>query len=462
MNKRIAIFGGSFNPAGRHHRAVAEALGAHFDEIIVVPCGPRPDKPTVADTEPVHRAVMADLNFHGLPKVRVELFDLEHETYTRTYDLDEMFRPQGEVWHVVGTDLIKGGHSGESQIQQGWYRGAELWQNANFAVIERAGDDIIPADLPPHHELFRPDRSGSSSEIREKAFKRQSIADLVTPEVESYIARYNLYRGTPPQRSVSLKLDPRALIIADERNPAAVELAASLRPFQNADNPNCIIVIGGDGTMIRAIRKHWRLRLPFIGLNAGHRGHLLNDLDHNGVPDVLESEKRVHQLPLLYSEVFGPDGSLVDACHAVNDTWVERASGQAAWIRVKVDGEIKLPKLVADGALVATAAGSTAYAKAMGAKPLLVGAQEITLVGSNVTEPAGWKSASLPLDAEIEFESLNPRKRPIRAYIDGAEKGLVSRVRTRVSRVAAVEVAFSPKRDMAAKLADYFFSSASS
>ena len=194
-------------------------------------------------------------------------------------------------------------------------------------------------------------------------------------------------------------------------------------------------------------------------MNAGHRGHLLNDLDHNGIPDVLESEMRVHQLPLLYSEVFGPDGALADSSYAVNDTWVERASGQAAWIQVKVDGEIKIPKLVADGALVATASGSTAYAKSMGGKPLLVGAQEITLVGSNVTAPSGFKSASLPLDAAVEFESLNPQKRPIRAFVDGMEKGVVSRVKTRVSRVAAVEVAFSPKRDMAAKLADYFFSS---
>ena len=460
MSKRIAIFGGSFNPAGRHHRAVAEALGRHFDEIIVVPCGPRPDKPSVADIEPVHRAVMADLAFRGLPKVRVELFDLEHETYTRTIDLDRMFSPKGEIWHVVGTDLIKGGRSGGSEIQRGWERGLELWKNANFVVIERAGYGIVDADLPPHHLLLRPGQSGSSSEIRERAFKRLPIADLVTPEVESYIARYNLYRGTPPQRSVGLKLDPRALIVADERNPEAVALAASLRHLEDAAGPNCIIVIGGDGTMIRAIRKHWRLRLPFIGLNAGHRGHLLNDLDHNGIPDVLESEKRVHQLPLLYSEVFGADGAPAGGSYAVNDTWVERASGQAAWIQVKVDGEIKIPKLAADGALVATAAGSTAYAKAMGAKPLLVGAQEIVLVGSNVTEPAGWKSASLPLDAEIEFTSLNQQKRPIRAYVDGAEKGLVSRVKIRVSRVAAVEVAFSPKRDMAAKLADYFFSSA--
>ncbi|MFA6603851.1 MAG: NAD(+)/NADH kinase [Patescibacteria group bacterium] len=460
MNKKIAIFGGSFNPAGRHHRAVAEALSQHFDEIIVVPCGPRPDKPIVVDIEPVHRAVMADLAFRGLPKVRVELFDLELDTYTRTIDLDRMFSREGEIWHVVGTDLVKGGRAKNSEIHH-WERGPELWDNANFAVIQRAGYDIDPADLPPHSQLFRSEHSSSSSEIRERTFKRQPISDLVTPEVESYINRYNLYRGTTPQRSVSLKLDPRALIVADDRNPVAVELATSLQRLEDAANPNCIIVIGGDGTMIRAIRRHWRLRLPFIGLNAGHRGHLLNDLDKNGVPDVLESEKHVHQLPLLYSEVFDADGALADSSYAVNDTWVERASGQAAWIQVKVNNEIKIPKLVADGALVATASGSTAYAKAMGGKPLLVGAQEITLVGSNVTAPFGFKSASLPLDAAVEFESLNPQKRPIRAFVDGLEKGVVSRVKTRVSRIAAVEVAFSPKRDMAAKLADFFFTSAS-
>ena len=76
MPQRIAVFGGSFNPPGLHHRLVAEALVGHFDRIIVVPCGPRPDKLTTNDVETVYRAALADIAFRDLPRVEVDLFDL--------------------------------------------------------------------------------------------------------------------------------------------------------------------------------------------------------------------------------------------------------------------------------------------------------------------------------------------------------------------------------------------------
>jgi len=457
MSKKIAVFGGSFNPPGIHHRAIAELLSRHFDEVVVVPCGPRPDKPTVGDIDPVHRAVMADLTFRGLPRVRVELFDLEHATFTRTHELEKIFGTQGEAWHVVGTDLVKDGAAGASFIHRTWERGRDIWNTLNFAVIARGGHEVLAGDLPPRRRLFEPPVSGASSDIREKVFKRLPIDGLVTPEVAAYIARYNLYRGLLPPRSAALRLGPpRALIVADERNRRAVDTAALLRRFADERDPNCVIVVGGDGMMIRAIRENWRRRLPFIGVNTGHVGHLLNDLDRNGIPDIFEQDLKVHQLPLLYAEV-GAGGTGAPGGHAVNDVWVERASGQAAWIQVTINGEVRLPKLVADGALVATAAGSTAYARAMGAAPLLVGTPEMLLVGSNVTEPFNWKSASLPLDAEVGFEVLEPRKRPIRAYVDGRDHGVVSGVRVRVSRIAAVEVAFAPHCDMNVKVDQHFF-----
>ena len=458
MTKKIAVFGGSFNPAGLHHRAMAESLSRIFDEVVIVPCGPRPDKPTVGDIAPVHRAVMADLTFRGLPRVRVELFDLEQSTFTRTHRLDEMFRGEGEVWHVIGADLVEGGGAGRSYIHRAWEKGGELWERLNFAVASRAGYPIAAADLPPRHVQFSPPLSGASSEIRERVFRHQSVAELVTPEVAAYIERYGLYRGLTPPRAAGLNLGrPRALIVADERNPHAVALAGSLRTIEDRTAPNCVIVAGGDGTMIKAIRRLWRLRLPFIGVNAGHRGQLLNDLDGNGIPDFLEGDITAHQLPLIYAEARYADGRTCSG-HAVNDAWVERASGQAAWVRVSVNGEVRLPKLVADGALVATPAGSTAYARAMGAKPVLVGAQEYLLVGSNVAEPSHWKSAALPLDAQVDLEALDPAKRPIRAFVDGSEKGIVVGLKARVSRIAAVEVAFAAGRDMAAKQAEHFFS----
>ncbi len=448
--RKIAVFGGSFNPPALHHRSIAEELSRHFDEVIVVPCGPRPDKPTVGGIEPHHRAVMADLAFRGLPRVKVELFDLEEAAFTRLHRLEERLRHRGELWHVVGTDLVRGGAAGTAQIQTGWEKGPEVWNTLRFAVMARDGHEAAAADLPPNHLLFTNARSGASTDIREKAFRQEDIGGLVSPEVADYIRRYHLYRGAPPVRSAIIRLErPRPLLVFDERNPDAVRLAERLGGVAANDDPNCIAVIGGDGTMMRAIGKHWRSRLPFYGLNAGHRGHLLNDTDD--ALAFLSGEALLSQLPLIYAETIDQQGRR-SGSHAVNDAWVERASGQAAWVQVLVNGEVRIPRLVADGVLVATPAGSTAYARAMGATPLPMDARGYLLVGSNVTEPAGWKSAYLQPESAVEFRALEPQKRPIRAFVDGREQGNVVSLTARISRAAAVEVAFCPSKDLAAKL----------
>lgn len=466
MTRRIAVFGGSYNPAARHHRAIAEAIATgadktgtvRFDRTLVVPCGPRPDKATTNDIEPVHRAAMADMTFAGIPNLEVDLFDLERGTFTRTHGLDEHYAGRAdEVWHVIGSEFIVGGKDGASPIQREWHLGRELWERCRFAVIEREGYPYDPADLPPHHAVFTPARSGSSTSVRERAFKREPVDGLVTPKVAAYMERYNLYRGGVAARMTALGIpDPKPIVVFDERNPRAAQLAARFDGHAaSEDDANCIVTVGGDGTMLRAIRKHWRRRLPFVGVNAGHKGYLLNDAAELQDPSFLFERLHCQLLPLFYVECEAPDGS-VQGHYAFNDAYVQYVE-QAAWIEVSVDGRVRIPKLVGDGALASTAAGSTAYARSMGATPLLVDSNAWLLVGNNVFEPRGWKSVPLSLDSTVEFRSLDTAKRPINAFVDGANKGVVSRMRVRVSRIAAVELAFTPHRDMAAKLAEDLF-----
>ncbi len=461
MTAKVALFGGSFNPSAAHHRDVAAALVPHFEKIIVIPCGPRPDKEQTNDIEPVHRAVMADLTFRGIPKAQVDLFDLEHATFTKTHRLDELYglREGGEIWHVVGTDLIAGGKDGQSPIQRQWEEGERLWRTCRFVVMTRNDFPCNPADLPPQRIVIDGMNGGSSTDVRERAFRRQPYADRVVPEVAAYMERYNLYRGGTPSQTTTLRLgDPRPFVFVDERNPRAKALAERLSGIATTeDSANCFVAIGGDGTMLRAIRKHWRRRLPFVGLNAGHRGYLLNEIDDDlQDPGFFFDSLRVQQLPQLYVECQDLRGDRFGS-YAFNDAWVACGTGQCAWLEVKVDGHARIEKLVADGALVSTAAGSTGYARSMGATPLLVDTRGWLIVGNNVFSPRGWKSAPLSLDSSVEIASLDFRKRPIRAFVDGQDRGEVCAMRIRPSRVASVEIAFSPHRDMAAKLAEDLF-----
>ena len=240
----------------------------------------------------------------------------------------------------------------------------------------------------------------------------------------------------------------RVRLFFDRDKREAETLAGQLRPFVS-DRPEAIVVIGGDGTMLRAIRTHWQDGLPFYGLNTGHLGFLLNDPADDGFWD---RDLRKYRLPLMDVEVLCPRSRPKPEV-AFNDCWVERETGQTAWIEVSVNGGVRMERGVADGMLVATAAGSTSYARAMGATPLPFNADLLTLAASNVLLPAFWRPAVLPLDTTIRLRNLDPSKRPLRGFIDGLAQGPVLEMTAKASDTAAVELLFAPEYDPVAKLA---------
>jgi NAD kinase len=204
--------------------------------------------------------------------------------------------------------------------------------------------------------------------------------------------------------------------------------------------------------MLRSIREHWRARLPFFGINAGHLGFLLNGPDQVAAHAFPPRDVIFRQLPMLFLEFEDRDGRTQTA-HGFNDAWLERSTSQSAWLEVIVNDVPRIPKLVSDGALVATAAGSTAYARSMGAPPLLADTPAWLLVGSNVLEPAHWHSALLSLDTKVEIRSLDTQHRPVEAFVDGQSIGEVVSMRARLSRAAAAELVFCASHDMAEKIA---------
>lgn len=446
--KHMPVLGGSFNPPTRAHIAMVEALARSYGGVIVVPCGPRPDKDNYI--APIHRAVMADLAFGHIPGVTVDLFDLEQDRFTRTWDLEERYAGEYCLHHVVGSDLIEGGLDGASDIQERWYRGREMWRRFSWIVFERDGYSIDERDLPLQAVVPQEQFPGSSTEARDAFYRGRIPEELVTPEIASYITRHGLYRGAPRIAAKHLEIeDPRPFIVT---GPGVDLDRYGYRPFNfSPEEANCILVFGGDGTMLHAIRTHWRERLPFVGVNMGHAGFLLNDspnLDalRHWVQALLTKKLSTVHAPLLYAET--NQGEAL----AFNDVWLERSSGQAAALRVSVNGVLRMERLIADGILAATPSGSTAYANAMGARALPMNANAMILIGSNVMEPK-WTWANLDIDSHIEIEVLEPNKRPVRAFADGVDLGIVRRLSVRMSRIAAAELAFDPERDMTAKRA---------
>jgi NAD+ kinase len=449
--RRVALYTGYFDPPTRFHRHVADRLlAAGFAEVVIRPDQPRDDRPDDEHAAAVHRAVMTDLAFGDVAGVTVDLDDLDDRRVTTHADLARKYAGRGEVWHVVSDEFVAGGRGGGAIVQTRWVDGAAVWGRDRFVVFHPPGVAPDAADLPPAHLLLPAAGHLPTADVRAMVFNGGADAadGLVAPAVAEYIRRHGLFTSSLPPREVRVTFDRPRLKIVTGPQPEAGERAAAFRHLEAAD-PNLILVVGGDGTMLHAIREHWRLRLPFLGLNAGHLGHLMNEI----LPaDLSATELVLHRMPMLRVDTAGEDGTPARGL-GFNDAWVERDSGQGAWLRVEVNGEERLGKVVADGLLVATPSGSSAYARAMGATPVPLNSPVITLAGSNVFRPRFWKPLALPDTTVIRMTSVgDPQKRPVRGFLDGLPVGRVKSMEVRVSPVAAVELAFTPAFDLAAKL----------
>ena len=449
-NLKIAVYASTFDPPSRfHYEEVKALLQNGFDEVIVYPTGPRPQHGEYEHATPVHRAALLSIAFRNLDRVTVDYTDLSLALFTGAQDLERRFRERGEVWHVVDSTMIAGGSDRSSIVQTRWDEGASMWTNSNFVILDSESDPAKLEDLPVHCLKMPVPRRPTSEELRAKVYRGESIAESVDENVNSYILRHRLFIPGNRQRFANWRLEkPRPLIVYDERNPKSVSMAKLYEKYRS-ESPNCILVLGGDGTMLKAIREHWTLRVPFVGCNTGHLGFLMNER----LPSALEHLELVtYCLPMLRVDFKNADGEQSWGL-AYSDVWLERAEGQAAWLRVDVNGETRVNKLVGDGMLIATASGSTAYARAMGAMPVPIDTPTLTLAGSNIFEPRFWKPMILSDDSLITIASLDfSGKRPLRCFMDGIPTGLVQEISVRRSLTASVELAFTKEFDPSARL----------
>lgn len=448
--RRIAVFTGSFDPPTTYHqRVVARLRERGFAEVVVRPTAAPAGSRDGEHALPVHRAAMVDLAFRDLTGVTVDLGDLDEGTHLEDVHYDALYAERGEVWHAISADFVAGGGRGRSTIQTSWGQGPQLWQEGRFVVLHPPQAPPDPADLPPRAETVAVEGHVPTAEIRLRVFQGGSARPDVPPAVAAYIERYRLFRGVPAPRETRLRLEaPRLLLVVNEHSDKARSLADRFRRYEHPD-PNLVLVVGGDGTMLAAIRRHWRRRLPFLGLNAGTFGFLMNE----ELPDDLTTtELVVYLMPMLRVDTIGEDGRASRGL-AYGDAWVERDGGQAAWLRLEVDGRTQVPRVVGDGLLVATPSGSSAYARAMGATPVPLSAPVLTLAGSNVFLPRFWKPVALPETAVVRLTNLDETGlRPVRAFLDGQLVGRVRSLEARVSPVASVELAFTPQFDLSARL----------
>ncbi|MGC6492170.1 MAG: NAD(+)/NADH kinase [Myxococcota bacterium] len=225
------------------------------------------------------------------------------------------------------------------------------------------------------------------------------------------------------------------MILADPWNDGAAALEKALIARFGPDPEATLgvrIVLGGDGWMLRCVQQHG-IAPTYLGLNAGRIGFLMNDIDAlDTVMTQLESrEWRVFAFPRLQAEVHTQTGE-VHVHHALNDVYLERATGQTAHLSLDINDASVVEGLVADGLIFSTALGSTAYTFSAGG-PACHPSLDILAVTAICPHHPRLSPFVLPSSAVATATVLSSERRPVRAVVDGVGTDNVQRVVLRTS-----------------------------
>ncbi|EDR30097.1 poly(p)/ATP NAD kinase, putative [Entamoeba dispar SAW760] len=223
----------------------------------------------------------------------------------------------------------------------------------------------------------------------------------------------------------------RAKFHIDDYNQKAPDVARQFERIHDEVNPNVVMTFGGDGTFLKAFHENYHLQLPYLGINCGNLGYLINPIQE--VMDSIEKNKplKCYSYPCL--KVDASNGSTqLSTQFAFNDAWIERLNGQCCWFEVIINGVVRIPKLCCDGIVVCTPAGSTGYSKSIGVMPIPPNANMIGFVPNNASYPLGIRPLYLPLDTEVIIKNIQPNRRKTRGFYDGVELSEITELKIKV------------------------------
>ncbi len=194
-------------------------------------------------------------------------------------------------------------------------------------------------------------------------------------------------------------------------------------PFAKAD---VVVALGGDGLMLQTLHRMMDAPIPIYGMNRGSVGFLMNEFDDRDLRKRLEAARAsiIHPLVMRATDAKGA----IHEARAINEVSLLRQTYQAAKLRISVDGKERLSELIADGVLLATPAGSTAYNLSANGPILPLDASLMALTPISAFRPRRWRGALLPDSAFVSIEVLEGDKRPVAAVADHIEIRRVARV----------------------------------
>ena len=213
---------------------------------------------------------------------------------------------------------------------------------------------------------------------------------------------------------------------------------------------NIIIVLGGDGFMLKTLKKFYKFKKPFYGINSGNYGFLMNKFSSKNIIRNLSKVKMITISPL--EMVVKNNKNQTIKYLAINEVSILRQSRQAASLSINYGSKQIIKKLISDGVLVSTPAGSTAYNLSVHGPILSLNSKKLSISPISPFRPRRWKGKIISDRSKIIIKNLNPSKRPISAVADNIEVRNAKNITIKTNKKIQFNLLYDQNRSLQKKI----------
>ena len=215
-------------------------------------------------------------------------------------------------------------------------------------------------------------------------------------------------------------------------------------------NSNVFVVIGGDGFMLETLKKYHQYNIPFYGMNKGTFGFLMNKFKTNSIEKNILNSKLITISALEMSSV--STKNIKKSAIAINEISLLRQSRQAASLQIQVNKKILIKKLISDGILVSSPAGSTAYNLSVHGPILSLNSRKLAVTPISPFRPRRWKGKIVSDTSLIKIKNLNVMKRPISVVADNIEVRNIKSVIIKVNSAIKFKLLYDKDNSLIKKI----------
>jgi len=201
--------------------------------------------------------------------------------------------------------------------------------------------------------------------------------------------------------------------------------------------------------MLQTLKKNKNTKKSFYGINSGNYGFLMNKFSEKNLTKYISKSKSINISPL---EMIANVGKKKIKSLAINEVSILRQSRQAANLSIKNNSKNIIKKLVSDGVLVSTPAGSTAYNLSVHGPILNLNSKKISIAPISAFRPRRWAGKIVSDKSKVSIKNLDPKKRPVSAVADNFEVRNINRVIVRVQNKIKFNLLYDKKSSLHKKI----------